>query len=128
MATTVANPADMNIAPARAGGAQAPNRAAPTGQASSAPAAGADSSGLSMAGVQGVMSQPAVKKSMPAIMALLTLAVFIIAYSWVQQPPYRTLYPGLSDADRQAAFEALIAADFSASIDSKTGQDRKSVV
>ena len=86
MATTVANPADMNIAPARAGGAQAPNRAAPTGQASSAPAAGADSSGLSMAGVQGVMSQPAVKKSMPAIMALLTLAVFIIAYSWVQQP------------------------------------------
>lgn len=122
MATTVANPADMNIAPARAGGAQAPNRAAPTGQASSAPAAGADSSGLSMAGVQGVMSQPAVKKSMPAIMALLTLAVFIIAYSWVQQPPYRTLYPGLSDADRQAAFEALIAADFSASIDSKTGQ------
>ena len=121
MATTVANPADMNIAPAKAGGAQTPNNAGPAAQASSARAA-AESSGLSLSGVQGVMSQPAVKKSLPAIMALLTLAVFIIAYSWVQQPPYRTLYPGLSDADRQAAFEALIAADFSASIDAKTGQ------
>lgn len=120
MATTVANPADMNIAPARAGGTQTPNNAAAQGQAGSARTA--DSSGLSLTGVQGVMSQPAVKKSLPAIMALLTLAVFIIAYSWVQQPPYRALYPGLSDADRQAAFEALIAADFSASIDSKTGQ------
>jgi flagellar M-ring protein FliF len=104
MATTVANPADMNIAPAKAGGAQIPNKAASATQANSAGAAAADSSALSMAGVQGVMSQPAVKKSLPAIMALLTLAVFIIAYSWVQQPPYRTLYPGLSDADRQAAF------------------------
>jgi len=122
MATTVANPADMNIAPAQAGRAQTPNNAASAEQASASRAAASDSPGLSMAGMQGVMSQPAVKKSMPAIMALLTLAVFIIAYSWVQQPPYRTLYPGLSDADRQAAFEALIAADFSASIDSKTGQ------
>ncbi len=122
MATTVANPADMNIAPAQAGRAQTPNNAASAEQASASRAAASDSPGLSMAGMQGVMSQPAVKKSMPAIMALLTLAVFIIAYSWVQQPPYRTLYPGLSDADRQAAFEALVAADFSASIDSKTGQ------
>ncbi|MDG1165685.1 MAG: flagellar basal-body MS-ring/collar protein FliF, partial [Porticoccaceae bacterium] len=91
----------------------------PAGQAGGAPA---DSSGLSIAGVQGVMSQPAVKKSLPAIMALLTLAVFIIAYSWVQQPPYKALYSGLSEADKQAAYEALAAADYRATIDSKTGE------
>jgi flagellar M-ring protein FliF len=59
---------------------------------------------------------------MPAIIALLTVAVFLIAYSWVQEPAYRAVYPGLSEADRQAAYEALSAADFGAKIDSNTGE------
>ena len=129
MATTVANPADMNLPPATSGGNQASAKSTPTAgvnagrKAAGSSAADAPSmaSGLSLASVQGVMAQPAVKKSLPAIMALLTLAVFIIAYSWVQQPPYKVLYPGLSDADRQSAYEALTAANYSATIDSKTG-------
>jgi flagellar M-ring protein FliF len=59
---------------------------------------------------------------MPAIIALLTVAVFLIAYSWVQEPAYRAVYPGLSEADRQAAYEALSAADFGAKIDTNTGE------
>jgi flagellar M-ring protein FliF len=93
MATTVANPADMNLPPATSGGNQASAKSTPTAgvnagrKAAGNSAADAPSmaSGLSLASVQGVMAQPAVKKSLPAIMALLTLAVFIIAYSWVQQ-------------------------------------------
>jgi flagellar M-ring protein FliF len=59
---------------------------------------------------------------MPAIIGLLTLAIFIIAYSWVKEPLYRAVYPGLSESDRQAAFEALSGAAFGAKIDSKTGE------
>ena len=40
----------------------------------------------------------------------------------VAATPYRTVYPGLSEADRQAAYEALISSDFQAKIDSSTGE------
>jgi flagellar M-ring protein FliF len=68
------------------------------------------------------MQQPAVRKAMPAIVAFLSVAVFLIAYSWMQDPVYRTVYPGLSESDRQAAFEALSGGDFNARIDSGTGE------
>ena len=59
---------------------------------------------------------------MPAIIALLSVAIFVIIYLWVQQPPYRTLYPGLAEVDRQAAYEALNAGGFEALIDAQTGE------
>ena len=40
----------------------------------------------------------------------------------MQDPIYRTVYPGLSESDRQMAFEALSGADFKARIDSGTGE------
>ena len=58
---------------------------------------------------------------MPAIIAFLSVAVFLIAYSWLQDPAYRAVYPGLSESDRQMAFEALSGANFNARIDSATG-------
>ena len=58
---------------------------------------------------------------MPAIIAFLSVAVFLIAYSWMQDPTYRAVYPGLSESDRQMAFEALSGANFNARIDSATG-------
>tara|TARA_B110001450_G_scaffold46063_1_gene42758 strand:+ start:3384 stop:5108 length:1725 start_codon:yes stop_codon:yes gene_type:complete len=76
----------------------------------------------SLPSARDVLAQPAVRKSMPAIIGLLTLAIFIIAYSWVKEPLYRAVYPGLSESDRQAAFEALSGAAFGAKIDSKTGE------
>ena len=57
--------------------------------------------------IRKVISQPAVKRAMPAIIALMTVVLFALLYSWSQVSPYRTVYPGLSEADRQTAFEAL---------------------
>ncbi|MDG1307833.1 MAG: flagellar basal-body MS-ring/collar protein FliF [Porticoccaceae bacterium] len=117
MATTVANPNDLN-APENTGAAPAPVSAS----AQTIPAAAAAAPSASLPSVRDVLEQPAVRKSMPAIIALLTIAVFIIAYSWVQEPAYRVVYPGLSEADRQAAYEALTSAEYSAKIDPQTGE------
>ena len=121
MATTVANPTDLSLASESVANSQPPALAAgqtQTIQTTTAP--GLTTS--SMPSARDVLAQPAVRKSMPAIIGLLTLAIFIIAYSWVKEPLYRAVYPGLSESDRQAAFEALSGAAFGAKIDSKTGE------
>ena len=69
-----------------------------------------------------MMSQPAVRRAIPGIIALAAAVLFILVYSLSQNSPYRTVYPGLSEADRQSAFEALSSANFSAKIDKQTGQ------
>ena len=123
MATTVANPNDLNVPANAEGNAQVPAPMAGSARGQAMPAAPeASASTTSMPSIRQVLDQPAVRKSMPAIIALLTIAVFIIAYSWVQEPAYRVVYPGLSEADRQAAFEALSSADYSAKIDPQTGE------
>ena len=123
MATTVANPNDLNVPANTEGNAQVPAPMAGSARGQAMPAAPeASASTTSMPSIRQVLDQPAVRKSMPAIIALLTIAVFIIAYSWVQEPAYRVVYPGLSEADRQAAFEALSSADYSAKIDPQTGE------
>ena len=121
MATTVANPTDLSLASESVANSQPPALAAGQTQAIQTTAApGLTTS--SMPSARDVLAQPAVRKSMPAIIGLLTLAIFIIAYSWVKEPLYRAVYPGLSESDRQAAFEALSGAAFGAKIDSKTGE------
>ena len=123
MATTVANPNDLNVPANTEGNAQVPAPMAGSARGQAMPVAPeASASTTSMPSIRQVLDQPAVRKSMPAIIALLTIAVFIIAYSWVQEPAYRVVYPGLSEADRQAAFEALSSADYSAKIDPQTGE------
>ncbi|MGY8849115.1 MAG: flagellar basal-body MS-ring/collar protein FliF [Pseudomonadales bacterium] len=123
MATTVANPNDLNVPANAEGNAQVPAPMAGSARGQAMPAAPeASASTTSMPSIRQVLDQPAVRKSMPAIIALLTIAVFIIAYSWVQEPAYRVVYPGLSEADRQAAFEALSSANYSAKIDPQTGE------
>jgi len=121
MATTVANPTDLNLASESVANSQPPALAAGQGQTMQA-TAGPVLTASSLPSVRDVLAQPAVRKSMPAIIGLLTLAIFIIAYSWVKEPLYRAVYPGLSESDRQAAFEALSGAAFGAKIDPKTGE------
>jgi flagellar M-ring protein FliF len=72
--------------------------------------------------VQDVLAQPAVRRALPAIVFLLLAFLFWLVYSWMQATPYRPLMTGLSEADRQAALEALRTADFSPRIDKSTGQ------
>ncbi|HBX26235.1 MAG TPA: flagellar M-ring protein FliF, partial [Gammaproteobacteria bacterium] len=78
-------------------------------------------SGEGFPSVTDVLAQPAVRKAMPAIITLLTIVVFLIAYSLAKEPPYRSIYPGLSESDRQAAFEALSGAEFDVKIDPESG-------
>ena len=125
MATTVANPNDLNAPDNTESNAPMPTPVASSAQSQTMPAsptAAAPAPSASLPSIRDVLEQPAVRKSMPAIIALLTIAVFIIAYSWVQEPAYRVVYPGLSEADRQAAFEALSSAEYGAKIDTQTGE------
>lgn len=125
MATTVANPNDLNSPENTESNAPMPTPVASSAQSQTMPAsptAAAPAPSASLPSIRDVLEQPAVRKSMPAIIALLTIAVFIIAYSWVQEPAYRVVYPGLSEADRQAAFEALSSAEYGAKIDTQTGE------
>lgn len=121
MATTVANPTDIALNQDGATPPPAP-APAPANAGQAVPAAANAITPSSLPSVREVLEQPAVRRSMPAIIALLTVAIFLMAYSWVQEPVYRTVYPGLSEADRQAAYEALSGADYGAKIDTGTGE------
>ena len=118
MATTAAT-TTQNMAPAVAG---ATGAMAQAGQAQAPATQAAANNSVGLPNVTEILQQPAVRKAMPAIIAFLSVAVFLIAYSWLQDPVYRTVYPGLSESDRQMAFEALSGADFKARIDSGTGE------
>ncbi len=72
-------------------------------------------------GMQDLFKQPAVKRSMPAIIALLTLMIFGAIYLWMQAPPWRNILPGIGEADRQAALEVLKTGRFDAKVDPETG-------
>ena len=124
MATTVMNPADLdaprgNNAPIQLEAPQGMGQGAsrqnlPTNSSAGALAVGG--------GLTNIMSQPAVKKAMPTIIVMMAVALFLLAYTWIQAPPYKTVYPGLSESDRQAAYTALTGAEYGAKIDSKTGE------
>ena len=75
-----------------------------------------------MAQVRQMMQQPTVKKSMPAIVALMTVVILAVVYSWMQAPQTRALLPGLQGADLQTAYESLQQAGFSPQLDEMTGQ------
>lgn len=79
-------------------------------------------SGQLMEGVRNVLNQPAVRRALPAIVLLMVLVLFVVVYSLMQATPYRAVFPGMQEADQQAAFESLKAADFKPRIDSTSGQ------
>ena len=125
MATTVANPNELANPEQPIQTAQVETKQEPVAQppvASANQPEGGPITRSSFPSPTEILRQPAVRRSMPAIVTLLTAAVFIIAYLWLQQPPYRTVYPGLNEADRQAAYEALTSGDFQAKIDANTGE------
>ena len=72
--------------------------------------------------IRRVVMQPAVRKALPAIVALFVLVIFGLTYGWMQSTPYRAVMPGLNAADQQEALDALKAADFSPKIDPTNGQ------
>ena len=119
MATTLANPQDVNSG--------LTTDVTNSSSASNLPSAGSQqgmvqSSPPANAGFSGVLTQAAVRQAMPGIIVFLTIAVFLLAYSWISEPPYKAVFPGMSAADRQLAFTELTSSDFKAKIDSSTGE------
>ncbi len=70
-----------------------------------------------MGAVKGMLDQPAVKKSIPAIAAMGLLGSAALAWSMLSTPPQRMLYQGLNDADKAAISDALTTARINANID-----------
>jgi flagellar M-ring protein FliF len=68
------------------------------------------------------LQQPAVKKATPAIIVLLVFALIAGLYLMMQEPNYRSVFPGMQEADQQAAMEALKAANFAPRLDANSGQ------
>ena len=83
--------------PAEGGGMQA------TPMTRSAPILATTGALAALGPVGTFLQQPAVRKATPAIIVLLVLAV-IAGYSFIlQEPTYRSVFPGMQEADQQAA-------------------------
>jgi len=67
------------------------------------------------------MSQPAVQRAIPAIIAIALLAVSLVIYSFFMGSGHRTIFENLSDADRAAVYAALQEAGIDAQIQQGTG-------
>jgi flagellar M-ring protein FliF len=83
---------------------------------------GAANQGQPLPAVRDVMSQPAVKRAMPAIIGLLSLLVVLIFWSIMTSTPFRSVSDGFESADVQLAFEALKAANYDVRINKSTGR------
>jgi flagellar M-ring protein FliF len=68
-----------------------------------------------------IISQPLVRKSLPAISVLMVLVVLLMLFLWINGGEYRTLYPDMSEVDRSESMEALIAATIPVQLDSTSG-------
>lgn len=97
--------------------AETGNAAVPAEQSA---ASGAQSA--SMPAVKDVMSQPAVKRAMPAIIGLLSLLIVLIFWSVMTATPFRSVSDGMESADVQLAFEALKSANYDVRINKSTGR------
>ena len=69
-----------------------------------------------------LFKQPAVRRALPAIALLVVLLIAAMSFQFSQTAPYRPIMPGMTENDKQAALEALKAADFKPKIDTSSGQ------
>lgn len=70
----------------------------------------------------GLLKQPAVRRALPAIAILIVLLIAAMSVQFTQTTPYRPIMPGMTENDKQAALEALKAADFKPKVDTSSGQ------
>ena len=72
-------------------------------------------------GPLGFLNNPDVQRILPYVIGTLALAICILFYLWVSAPTYRSVYPGMSEADRQEAKDVLDGAGFAPRIDTNSG-------
>ena len=116
MATTTAEMQDL----------QEVNRGPDKGLATQGPSEQGGALGLTKGGslpsLKEILAQPAVKKATPGIMIAILMVFFVASYLAMQDPVYRPIFPGMTDADRQVASEALKEGGFSPRVNRSSGQ------
>ncbi len=75
-----------------------------------------------LAMVRQTLEQPGVKKILPFMLLAIMLLLFVAVYNVVNAPTYRAIAAGMTEADQQAAFDALKTAEFKPVLDTGTGQ------
>ena len=129
MTTATLNPATSDVAPSAAapsgGTALATATATPpamTGSTALVEAAPQKQESALVTQAKQILNQPAVRKALPGIMALVILILLGMVYAAMNATPYKPVMPGLSESDQQAAFEALRKGSFEPRIDAANGQ------
>ena len=72
--------------------------------------------------IKQVLSQPAIKKSLPLMVIALALLAFALVYTLIQAPSYRPIMTGVTETDQQGVYEALKQGEYKPVIDSSSGQ------
>jgi flagellar M-ring protein FliF len=71
--------------------------------------------------IKGVLAQPAVRRSLPMAMLVALIGAAALAWMSLSTPTQKTLFTGLTDADKQAVTSALTQANITSHIDDGTG-------
>ena len=71
--------------------------------------------------IQGVLAQPAVRRSLPMAMMVGMVGAAALAWATLSTPTQKTLFSGLPDADKAAVTAALTQAAITSHIDDGTG-------
>ncbi|MDN4630236.1 flagellar basal-body MS-ring/collar protein FliF [Sphingomonas sp. PsM26] len=74
-----------------------------------------------LAQMQGLLAQPAVRRSLPMVLLVGLLATAAAAWMMLATPTQKTLFSGLSDADKGSVTTALTTANIKSHIDDSTG-------
>lgn len=69
----------------------------------------------------GFFQQPAVQKSIPAVVVIVVLLISVMVYSVFNGASFRPLFEGISQKDQSAIYNALIAADIPVKLDPVSG-------
>lgn len=71
--------------------------------------------------IKKVMSQPAVKRSMPAISVLIAVLFFVVFGAILNSTGYQSISNGMTESDRQASYEVLTTGKFDVRINPASG-------
>ncbi len=74
--------------------------------------------------IQQMLAQPAVKKTLPALIVFFILLIFVSIFAqgeFFKPTTYRLLMPGLNEPEKQLALETLNEGGYDAKVDKKTG-------
>ncbi len=74
--------------------------------------------------IQQMVAQPAVKKTLPALIIFFILLIFVSIFAqgeFFKPTTYRLLLPGLNEPEKQMALETLQEGGYDAKVDKKTG-------